>query len=131
MAHRNPVGHADHFRSAVRQRVSDQLLSSMLRVASGGRPLDVVVRAEVDPPTHERASELAYSVAWFHDAESRWVKGTGHNPNRLVHWVRTEVVRVDVTGFSATLFPTEVTKSGGQDVSNDPTACPFPSEYEG
>ncbi len=105
MPHRNPLGRADHFRSAVRQRASDQLLPALALVARGAGPVDVAVQCEVRPATEDRAAELCYAAGWFHDRDGAWVKGTEHDPSRLVHRYRCEVLRVDGGGFDVRLHP--------------------------
>jgi hypothetical protein len=105
MAHRNPLGRSDFFRSPVRQWASDQLLPALLLVARGTGPVDVAVACDVVPPTPERAAELCYAAGWHHDRDGGWVKGSSHDPTRLVHRYRSEVLRVDAAGFDVRLHP--------------------------
>ena len=102
--HANPLGHTDQFRSPARQAASDQLLPALVRVALGEeRELQVRVDLDMDRATVARAEELAYSAAWFHDVQGRWVPGSGEDRRRLVHRLTRTVTHVDEGGFEVVL----------------------------
>lgn len=96
----NPCGHTDHFRSATRQSISDQVLDQLVRVVNGtAESARIRVVGAVQPTTESRALDLAYAVAWHHDGDGRWLAGTHTDPARLVHRLRLSVEGVTADGF--------------------------------